>query len=163
MCMYIYIIYICSCAKFPPEDFCSTVLSNSTHYAPGTLGINVNLDELKDEVKRIRNLPEFTTCIELINTLDCIIRYPACNANKEKLIPICQSQCLLIDVQIPQCLLHLENNLLMTDFPLVKELLRSVECDQPESYYNFPSHYIETNSTDCLMISKFKLIVILWL
>lgn len=150
MCIY---IPSCSCIKSPPEDFCFTALS-STYYAPGTLGINVNLDDLTDEVKRIRNLPEFTVCLELINTLDCIIRYPACNANTQKLIPICQSQCLLIDAQIPQCLLYLENNFLMTDFPSVEELLRSVECDDPESYYNFPSHYIETNSTDCLMISK---------
>ena len=150
MCIY---VPACSCTKFPPEDFCSDALL-STHYAPSTLGISVNLDDLTDEVKKIRNLPEFTKCLELINTLICIITYPPCNASTEKLIPICESKCLSIDAQIPRCLLYLENNLLMTDFPLVEELLRSVECDEPESYYNFPSHYIETNSTDCIMISK---------
>ena len=152
-------MYICSCVE-SPQDFCSTSLSN-THYAPGTLGINVNPDDLKDEIKKIRNLQEFVTCIELINILDCIIRYPACNSSSQKLIPICQSQCLLIEAQMPQCLLHLENNLLMSDFPMVEELLRSVDCDNPESYYNFPSYHIETNSTDCLMIGELILIAIL--
>lgn len=146
-------IYIRSCAE-TPQDFCSTVhVLPNTHYAPGTLRINADADELKDEIRRIRNLADFSTCIELINELNCVIRYPACSANMKKLIPLCKSQCLSIDYQIAQCLIYLEDNMLISDFPLVVNLLTSVECDEPETYYNFPLDYIENNSTECLMLS----------
>lgn len=135
-----------------PQDFCSTVLP-STYYAPGTLVIGTNPDDLKEEIRKIRDSSEFTMCTELINMLYCIIKYPACNANKPKLIPICYSQCPLIDIQIAQCLLDLRSS----DFPLVKELLMVFECDDPQTYINFPSQHVETNQTECLMLSKLQL------
>ena len=128
---------------------------NITHYAPGKLAIDINPDELQDEIMRIGNLQDFTTCIELIDAINCVIRYPACSANLKKVSPVCQSQCLSIDYQIVQCLVHLEDNMLISDFPLVVGLLRTVECDEPETYYNFPSDYIDNNSTGCLMLSTY--------
>ena len=149
--MYICIIIFRCIEK--PQDFCSTILPIA-YYAPGTLGINADADELKDEIRRIRHLPDFTTCIELINALDCVIKYPSCSANTDKIVSICQSQCRSIDSQIIDCLIHLENNMLISEFQLVHTLLETVECEEPETYYNFPVEYIEINSTDCLMLSK---------
>ena len=84
--------------------------------------------------------------------LNCVIKYPACSADTQKLIPICQSQCPLIDIHIAKCSLDLLNS----DFPLVKKLLNLFECDDPDTYYNFPPRYIdsEANLTECLMLSK---------
>ena len=151
--MYISVVHINSCEEMP-QDFCSTTFPNITHYAPGTLAIDANPDELQHEISRIGNLQDFTMCIELIDAINCIIRYPACSANMKKVTPVCQSQCLSIDYQTVQCLIYLEDNMLVSDFPLVVNLLETVECDEPETYYNFPSDYIDSNSTDCLMLSK---------
>ena len=146
-------VYLYSCEE-TPQDFCSSMFPNNTHYAPGTLGIDVNLDKLQDEISRMSNLQDFTMCIELIDALNCLIKYPACSVNMKKVSPICQSQCLTVYYQTAQCLIYLEDNMRILDFPLVVDLLRTVECDEPDTYYNFPSDYIDNNSTDCLMLSK---------
>ena len=145
--------YLYSCKELPEEDFCFTLLP-SNHFAPGTSEISANPSDLNDEISQINELMEFTTCGELLNTLNCLVKYPACSADTKKLIPICDTQCLLIDVQIKQCLINLEDKFPGSDFPLVKNLLRSIECDEAETYYNFPFQYIEANSTNCLMLSK---------
>ena len=151
--MYISVL-ISNCKELPQEDFCSTMVS-STQYATGTLEISANHNDLNDEIRQINELMEFTTCGELLNTLNCVVRYPACSTDTENIISICRSQCLLIDVQIKQCLLHLQNsNLLTSDFPLVESLLNSVECEEPQTYYNFWRQYIENNSSNCVMLSK---------
>ena len=155
--------YVCTCScKEVTQDLeiCSTVLTN-THYAPSTynpdiLGINASLNDLNGEIKRLNELPaaEFVLCGELVTVLNCVIKYPACNANMEKLIPICPSQCTLIDFQIAHCLLVLDD----LDFLLVKRILNSFHCNNPQTYYNFPRQYFidETNFTNCLMISKLQ-------
>ena len=146
-------MYICSCAEIPQNDSCSNVLAH-THYAPGTLAINVDPDDLDDEIRQINELPDFDNCAELINKLNCMITYPACSVNREQLIPLCPSQCPQLSVQIAQCSLDLLN-VYNSDFQLVQKLLNSFECDDPQTYYNFPSQYIENNSTNCLMISAY--------
>lgn len=146
----------CSCIKLPKQDYCSTLLTNH-HYAPGTLWISSNHSDLNDEIRQINELTDFTRCGELLNTLNCVIRHPACSANTKKLVSICHSQQLTINFQIKLCLLHLEDSgVHSSDFPLVKNLLNSVDCVDPETYYNFPLQYVETNSTNCLMLSKFN-------
>ena len=145
--------HFCSCKELPEEDFCLTLLA-SDHFAPSTSEISANPSDLNDEISQINELMEFTTCGELLNTLNCLVKYPACSTDTEKLIPICDTQCLQIDVQIKQCLINLEDKIPGSDFLLVKNLLRSIECDEAETYYNFPFQYIETNSTNCLMLSK---------
>ena len=82
-----------------------------------------------------------------------MISYPACNASTNKLIPICPSQCLSIDIHITQCSLDLLN----FNFPLLKDILNTIDCDEPETYHPFPSQYIDTTSTDCVMLSLRKL------
>lgn len=131
----------------------------NTHYAPGTynsnvLGINASLDDLNDEIRRLNELPEFIVCGELATVLNCVVKYPACSTNMEKLIPICPSQCTLIDFQIAHCLLVLDN----LNFLLVKRILNSFHCDNPQTYYNFPRQYFidEANLTDCSILSKLQ-------
>ena len=144
-------MYIHSCEDFPQNNSCSTVLAH-THYAPGTLGFDVDPDDLDDEIERINELPDFNNCAELINTLNCLMTFPACSRDTEKLIPICQSQCPLLNVQTAQCSLDLLN-LHNSEFPLVNRLLHVFDCDDHNAYYNFPRRYVETNRTNCLMIS----------
>ena len=155
-CNYLYLnknnktlVHVNSCVD-SPQDFCSTILP-STHYAPSTSWITTNPDDLEKEIMR---LPESGTCTELIKTLNCVVKYPACSTDTQKLIPICQSQCPQINIQIARCSL----DLVSSDFILVKRLLNSFGCYDPNSYYNFPSRYIniETNTTECLMLSKYN-------
>ena len=125
------------------------------HYATGTLRINANPNDLDNEISLINELMEFSRCGELLNTLNCVIRYPACSADTENLIPICDTQCLLIDVLIKQCLLDLQNsNLPLSDFPLVDSLLSSVECEESQTYYDFWRRYVDNNSSNCILLSK---------
>ena len=145
-------IIICSCEE-RSQGSCSDILSNTRH-APGTSGIIANPVELRDEINRIETSSDATTCVQLIEILSCITTYPACSNNMKTIIPICQSQCLKIDLQIAQCLVYLDNNMLNQKFPLIRTLLVSVECDKPGTYYNFPSYYFETNSSECLLLSK---------
>ena len=146
-------MYLFSNCKELNEDFCSTVIT-STHYATGTLEINADHNDLNNEIRQINELMEFAYCGDLLNTLNCVVRYPACSHETENIIPICQSQCLEIDVKIKQCLLDFQkNNLTSTDFPLVEGFLSSVECKDPSTYYNFWRRYIEENSTNCAMLS----------
>lgn len=140
----------CRCEEVPFEPLCAAVLTN-THYAPGVPLITENLNDLNNELRRISQFPELAVCIELINELNCIVRYPTCNNNMEKLIPICQSQCPMINHQITQCSIDLISH---GDSPVLAELLSRFQCENPENYYSFPIQYIETNSDDCLMISK---------
>ena len=97
---------------------------------------------------------EFTMCGEFLNTLTCIYSYPACNASIQRLIPICEKQCPLIEVLAAQCLLIF----LDTEFVMVKQLLDTFECKDLGTYYNFHREYFntETNSTDCVMLSKYS-------
>ena len=76
--------------------------------------------------------------------------YPACNPSTKKLIPVCESQCLLVDLEKAQCSV----DLLQSNFPLLQNVINSFKCDDPRAYYNFPSQYMETNSTECFMLSK---------
>ena len=151
VCMH---VFFSNCKELS-EDFCSTVIT-STHYATGTLEVNADPNNLNDEINQINGLIEFDLCGELLKTLNCIFRYPACSNETENVIPICQSQCLEIDVRIKQCLLNLQNNnLTSTDFPLVEGILSSVECKEPSTYYDFWRRYIEENSTNCVMLSTY--------
>ena len=144
---------ISNCKELPQDDFCYTMVS-STHYAIGTLEINANPSDLNDEISQINELMEFTTCGELLNTLNCVIRYPACSTDTENIIPICDTQCLQIDVHIKQCLLDLQNsNLFISNFPLVESLLTSVECEEPQTYYDFWRQYVDSNSSNCVLLS----------
>ena len=148
-------MHTCSCKELPQEQFCSSQLTDHVHYAPGTLWTSADPNDLNDEIRQINELIEFALCGELLNKLNCIVRYPSCSNETEKLIPICESQCLQIDVQIKQCLILLEDNFPRLNFPLVNSLLSSIECDEPETYYYFPLKHIETNSTNCLMLSTY--------
>ena len=125
----------------------------STHYAPGAPFID-DSDDLMDEILRINQIPGLEMCAELINKLNCIFTYPVYDTNVTYIRPVCESQCEVISDQLTQCLMGLPSE----EFPLVTgSILSNVTCDDPESYYNFPSQYI-LNSTDdaaeCLMIGK---------
>lgn len=145
-----------SCTEVPliPNN-CSTILSNK-RYAPATRIGNLSND-LKNEIRHISKLPVFKECQEIFSALDCaVIKYPACNPSTNKLIPICRSQCLSIDIHITQCSLSLLNS----NFTLLKDILDTVDCDVPGTYYPFSSQYIDTTSTDCVMLNLRKLIII---
>ena len=142
---------VCRCEEIS-EQSCSTDVTN-THYAPGySILINNSYADLIAEINRIQRdqIPGAGGCSQLLDALSCVIRWPACNTDFEQLIPICETQCPTINRQIMQCLMNLPS----ADFPLVTSVFSEFECTSPESYYNFPSQYIEEFSINCLMISK---------
>ena len=141
-------MYHCSCKEVPQEDPCSTVLKY-TVYAPSTLWINSS--NLDDEISQLNKLPGSVTCREFLTVFNCTIRFPACNANETKVVPICPSDCPLIDLRRSQCVLVLNE---YSDFQILKEFLNSFNCDDSRTYYNFHRSYVETNLSDCVTLSK---------
>ena len=137
-------VHACSCKTLPQQHVCSAV---STDYASSTLWFDT--DDLDDELSQINELPGSDECNKFLSLLNCTIRYPACNANQSKVLPICPSQCPQIELQKAQCVVLLND---YPDFQMVKGLLNSFECNQPETYYNFDESYID--SSDCIMLSK---------
>ena len=79
-------------------------------------------------------------------------RFPSCNATTGRILPICPDVCSFVDAVVELCDGFLRNN---PDFPAVNRLLDEFVCIEPQSYYNFPSQYIETDPNDCLNISKY--------
>lgn len=139
---------MCRCEVVPSQ--CDTVLAY-THYAPGIgLIISNSLSDLNEEISMIKQMTEYAMCGELLILLSCIITFPACSASIERLIPICESQCLIIADQITQCRMNISKE----NFPTAFILFDDFNCENPMTYYNFPEQYIETNPDNCLMISK---------
>ena len=131
-------------------------MTDNALYAPSTSLFSEDPDVFFEEISQITELPGLAMCGELFNTLYCTFRYPACTANMRWLRPICQSECSMITDQVMQCL----NDLPSEDFPIVSEMLLSdVSCEEPESYYRFPSQYISNNPDHCLIISKLSLLL----
>ena len=149
-------ILLLRCVDTPDE--CADVVG-STHYTPGAPFIDDNPIEVMNEIMRISQMPGMETCAELINMLNCILTYPVCDATVTRLRPICESQCEMITDLLTQCLMSLPEG----EFPLVTDnIFSEVTCNDPESYYNFPSQYIldSTDNDQCLMIGKFLLTVL---
>ena len=146
ICMYILLL---RCVETPTD--CADAV-RSTHYPPGASFIDDNPIEIINEITRISQIPGMAMCAELINMLDCILTYPVCDADMERLRPICESQCEMMTNQLTQCLMSLPEG----EFPLVTDIFSEVTCDDPESYYNFPSQYIldSTDNDECLRIGK---------
>ena len=84
----------------------------------------------------------------------CVFRYPACNATTGKILPICRDICGLVDTFVGQCTesQFFRHN---PDFPTVNHLLDTFVCLEPQSYYNFPAQYIETDPNDCSGFCKY--------
>lgn len=118
----------------------------STDYASSTLWFNTTV--LDDELRQIKELPQSDLCNEFLSLFNCTVRYPACNANTSKVLPICPSQCSQVELRKAQCVVLLDK---YSDFQMVKGLLNTFECDEPGTYYNFHRSYID--SSDCIMLS----------
>ena len=74
-------------------------------------------------------------------------RFPACNETRGTILPICRNICDFVDMVVSQCISQqFLNN---PEFPAVNRLLDTFECLEPQSYYNFPAQYIETDPNIC--------------
>ena len=82
-----------------------------------------------------------------------MFRFPACNATTGRILPICPDVCSFVDAVVMPCTNGFFRN--NPDFPAVNQLLDAFVCLEPQSYYNFPSQYIETDPNDCLKICKY--------
>ena len=87
-------------------------------------------------------------CRVFISTVYCVFEYPACNDTTGKILPICPDICGLVDGVVNQCTesQFFRHN---PNFPAVNHLLDTFVCLEPQSYYNFPAQYIETDPNDC--------------
>lgn len=124
----------------------------STYYAPGIFEVT---DELFSEIQTvIGELDPSSPCRALITTMICVLTFPACNSTSGMILPICPDQCPTLDAIIEECSLEsFRNN---PDFSAVNELLDTIVCLEPQTYYNIPAQYIAT-SNNCiqLQISKY--------
>ena len=93
-------------------------------------------------------------CSSLLYTVNCVLKYPACKATTGKILPICQTFCGAVDNFVDICTesQFFRNN---SDFPIVNHLLDTFVCLDPQSYYNFPAQYIETDPNDCIGFCKY--------
>ena len=84
-----------------------------------------------------------------------MFRFPSCNPETGRILGICPNVCPTIDSIITDCSLEFFRN--NPDFPAVNELLDTFVCLDPETYYNFPAEYIETEPEDCSQIRKYTI------
>ena len=142
---------MCSCIEVPEEDTCRPQLQNS-HYAPETFDSTGQVFREFQDI--IRELDPLDFCRVFISTVICVFRYPACNDTTGKILPICPDICGLVDGVVNQCTesQFFRHN---PDFPAVNHLLDTFVCLEPQSYYNFPAQYIETDPNDCSGFCKY--------
>jgi len=95
-------------------------------------------------------LVPISQCVDVIETLECLVALPVCNDTTGMIVPICPSLCTMIDSTITECRELFVNN--SSEFPLVNQLL-TINCSNPTTYYKFPYRNIE-NGTDDLCISE---------
>ena len=103
----------------------------------------------------IHQLDPLDTCRIFISTLICVFKYPACNDTTGKVLPICPGICTIVDDIVNLCT---ESQFFRRnpDFPAVNDFLDTFVCLEPQSYYNFPVQYIETNPNDCSGFCKYS-------
>ena len=160
--MYIYndicilvITYKClsiySCTEIPSVETCLPQLQSS-FYAPGTFDSTGQVFSEFQEI--IRRLDPLDICRAFISTVICVFRFPACNETRGTILPICRDICGLVDGIVNQCTEEqfFRNN---PDFPAVNQLLDTFVCSEPQSYYNFPIQYIETDPNICSGFCKY--------
>ena len=83
-----------------------------------------------------------------------MFRFPACNETRGTILPICRDICPIVDVIVNQCTSQqfFRNN---PEFPAVNRLLDTFICLKPQSYYNFPDRYIESDPDICSGFCKY--------
>ena len=99
----------------------------------------------------ISQLDPFNACRVFITTVICVFRFPACNDTTGTILPICSSLCPTVDAIVMECSLEFFRN--NSDFPAVNELLDTFVCLEPQTYYNFPAQYIDTEQ--CSAFGKY--------
>ena len=104
----------------------------------------------------IRRLDPLDTCRAFISTIVCVFRFPACDETRGTIVPICRSDCSIVDLIVELCTSQqfFRNN---PEFPAVNRFFDTFECLEPQSYYNFPAQYIETDPNICSGIRKYTI------
>ena len=83
----------------------------------------------------------------------CTFEFTACNVSTGRLLPICTADCAIIDNILDDCSSEFHAN--DPNYPGVNELLYPFMCHEPQTYYNFPAQYIETDPSQCAGLSKY--------
>ena len=140
-----------SCIKISPEETCLPQLEN-LFYAPTTISSSGQVFSEFQDI--IREMDPLDVCRAFISTIICVFRFPACNPTTGRILPICPDICGLVDTVVGLCTesQFFRNN---PEFPAVNELLDTFICLEPQSYYNFPAQYIETDPNDCSGFCKY--------
>lgn len=76
----------------------------------------------------------------------CVFRFPTCNPDTGKILPICPSVCPIVDCIANTCSLEFFAG--DPDFPEVNQLLDLFMCNEPQTYY------ITVYFVDCSLIDK---------
>ncbi|XP_065910180.1 tyrosine-protein kinase receptor TYRO3-like isoform X2 [Dysidea avara] len=138
-----------SCIPVESDDTCLPQLPPDAYYAPNTFEL---VGAVFGEIQTIiRQLPQSSVCRGFIGTVVCVFRFPGCNPDTGKILPICSFVCPVVDCIVDACSLEFFRN--DPNFPEVNRLLDQFICRVPQTYYNFPSQYISDDSDCSLIIS----------
>ncbi|XP_065909293.1 uncharacterized protein [Dysidea avara] len=135
-----------NCLSAENSPMCFPLLMG-THYAPNGSYVVTDRRLLGDELAVI--IGQYGTdhqCVELIQTLTCLVTSPVCTAAEGKLTPICPQSCQTTDQIILEC------SMITVNFTSVNQLLTTINCFDPQSYYIFPSQNIEPIDGECISI-----------
>ena len=93
-------------------------------------------------------MDRLSICGAFIGIVICVFTFPACNPTTGRILPICRNRCGIVDSIVGVCSVEFFRN--NPAFPAVNQLLDTFVCLEPQSYYNFPTQYIETTDpNDC--------------
>ena len=147
----LFYILIRRCIEIPDTEACLPRILNS-FYAPGTFD---STGQVFSELREIFfQLDPMDTCRTLIITVICVFSFPACNERRGTILPICRSICDVVDLIVERCTSQqfFRNN---SAFPAVNRLFDTFVCLEPQSYYNFPAQYIESDPNICSGFGKY--------
>jgi len=139
-----------SCIPVESDDSCLPQLPPGAHYAPNTFEL---VGEVFAEIQEIiQRLPQSSVCRGFIGTVICVFRFPGCDPGTGKILPICPLACPIVDCIVDDCSLEFFAG--DPNFPAINQLLNAFVCDDPQTYYNFPSQYISDPNENCSFIGK---------
>ena len=85
-------------------------------------------------------LPATDPCRGFFTTLLCVLSFPACDLDTQKLLPICPSACPSIDNLIATCLPLAD----LATIPTLASIFQSYNCSDPSSYFMLPDEFYNT-------------------
>ena len=138
----------CRCLPIPQDNTCFSQLSH-TYFVPEIFDMS---ETIQREFRRILSpLPATDPCRGFFTSLSCVISFPACNEDTNKLLPICPNACPFIDALIATCLPLAD----LTTIPTLSAIFQAYNCTDPASYFMLPDQFYSTET--CTIFGEFDI------